>query len=57
MIAASQVTWTPFPQLVTLVHGEEILSACQNRGLVIKQEFSDSTSCTYLPPKEGSPNN
>ena len=49
MVVASTITRTPFPKCVTLNSREELLKACENKALVIKREFSDSTNCTYLP--------
>lgn len=56
MISAVTKTNTPYPKSVTISNQEDLKAACKNRGLVIKRDFSDSTSCTYLPPKDGEPN-
>jgi hypothetical protein len=49
LIAATQVTNTPFPRSLTITTGAELQQACNRPMVVIKREFSDSTSCTFLP--------
>jgi hypothetical protein len=49
MIAAMKATKTPYPKSVTLTSPDDLRPACQNMGLVIKRDFSDSTTCTFLP--------
>jgi hypothetical protein len=53
MVIATTVTKTPYPKALALTTKQDLADACQNLGLVIKRDFSDSTSCTYLPPQAG----
>jgi hypothetical protein len=49
MVVAATVTKTPFPKSIILNTPEDLRAACRNQGLVIKRDFSDSNTCTYLP--------
>lgn len=48
-IVAATVTRSPYPRSAVLSNGDDLSKACSNRGLVIKRDFSDSTTCTFLP--------
>lgn len=53
MTAAMGNTMTPFLRTAHLSTKQALLEACAKKVFVIKRDFSDSTSCTYLPTKEG----
>jgi hypothetical protein len=53
LMVAAMRTRNHYPRSVVLTNIEDLEAACSNMGLVIKRDFSDSTSCTYLPPKSG----
>lgn len=48
-IVAARVTNSPYPASVLLKSKKELVEACQNPHLVIKRDFSDSTTCTFMP--------
>lgn len=56
MTAAMTVTKTPYPKSLTLTNEQDLRTACKNMKIVIKRDFSDSTTCTFLPAKDGRPN-
>lgn len=49
-IVAQTITRSPYPKSVVLRTEVELRDACHKR-LVIKRDYSDSTSCTFLPAK------
>jgi hypothetical protein len=55
MVAAMEKTKTIYPKSITLVSPLDLADACRNGGVVIKRDFSDSTTCTYIPRKQGRP--
>jgi hypothetical protein len=54
MIAATSATLTPFPRTITLNNMGDLRDQSANRGVVIKRDFSDSSTCTFLPGKHRS---
>ena len=48
-IAAATITRSAYPKSIALPNLDAIKDACKNQALVIKRDFSDSTSCTFLP--------
>ena len=53
-IVASQVTKSPYPRSAILRTPEDLRKSCDNTGVVIKRDFSDSTTCTFLPGSDRS---
>ena len=53
LMAAATITRTPFLKTVHLSTQQELIQASRQKTLVIKRDFSDSASCTYLPTNDG----
>jgi hypothetical protein len=53
--AAMTKTKTIHPKCTALVSPLELALGCGNGGVVIKRDFSDSTTCTYVPQNAGRP--
>jgi glutathione synthase/RimK-type ligase-like ATP-grasp enzyme len=52
MAAAMTKMKTPYPKSLTLTSRQDLIAACKNRGVVIKCDFSDSTTCIFLPSSD-----
>jgi hypothetical protein len=48
-IVATKVMRSPYPSSAVLCTQDELKEGCLNPRVVIKQDFSDSTACTFLP--------
>jgi hypothetical protein len=52
VVVAAEVTHSPYPRSIVLRTEEELEENCMNGNVVIKRDFSDSTTCTFLPARD-----
>jgi hypothetical protein len=51
-IVAANITQSPYPRSILLRTEAELERSCGDTGVVVKRDFSDSATCTFMPGRD-----